>query len=602
MTEDEAVARLEIAKHSLGMDDEPLDDPREAVEHVVEGEERIGDDDSLGRGLGDVALVPERHVLEPDQRVGAHDAGEAADALGDLRVALVRHRRRALHPLAEGLFDLAHLGAREMADLRRETVERRRREREGRQQLGVTVARDHLRGEWVGLEAESVAGGPLDVRLDLGVGPDGPGELADAVRLERSGNASPGSVELERPTGELPAESSRLGVNTVRAPDADGVAMLVRSCHNGCERPVDAGEDEPPGVLDPQGKGGVHDVRGGQPIVEPAPLGPELFRDGVDKCGGVVVGDAFDLGHALRRRGDCLCLDFRHVGCRNGADLGPPLERSELDLEPARELALVRPDPGHLRARVARDHWADSRDTVGPRIRAARTAAFFALSTPTHATGTPGGIWTMESKASSPSSTPSEERSGTPMTGRSECAASTPGNAAARPAPAMSTRSPRSLAVRPYSATASGWRCAERTSNSCAIPRASSSSIAACMRSRSDSEPTTMPTSGLDMCHGRDVLAIAHVGKGDAVGRAVGKLARSHDVVADARHVENPAAIRDEAVALACSPCVKDERSFLLGLGDTVDRRADIVPCGIFTAGEYDGDRGSVCDREVGVR
>ena len=35
-------------------------------------------------------------------------------------------------------------------------------------------------------------------------------------------------------------------------------------------------------------------------------------------------------------------------------------------------------------------------------MRAASTAAFFALSTPTHATGTPGGIWAIESSASSP--------------------------------------------------------------------------------------------------------------------------------------------------------------------------------------------------------
>src|SRR6185436_2975816 len=65
MTENQAVARLEIAEHPLGMDDEPFHDPPEAVEHVVEGEERIGDDNALGRGLRDVALMPERHVLEP---------------------------------------------------------------------------------------------------------------------------------------------------------------------------------------------------------------------------------------------------------------------------------------------------------------------------------------------------------------------------------------------------------------------------------------------------------------------------------------------------------------------------------------------------------
>ena len=75
-------------------------------------------------------------------------------------------------------------------------------------------------------------------------------------------------------------------------------------------------------------------------------------------------------------------------------------------------------------------------------MRAASTAAFFALSTPTVATGTPGGICTIESSASSPSSTDIDERSGTPITGSSVCAATTPGSAAARPAPQISTRRP----------------------------------------------------------------------------------------------------------------------------------------------------------------
>ena len=50
--------------------------------------------------------------------------------------------------------------------------------------------------------------------------------------------------------------------------------------------------------------------------------------------------------------------------------------------------------------------------------------------------------------------------SGTPITGRSVCAATTPGSAAASPAPAMITRSPRNFAFFAYSATVSGSRCA----------------------------------------------------------------------------------------------------------------------------------------------
>jgi hypothetical protein len=65
------------------------------------------------------------------------------------------------------------------------------------------------------------------------------------------------------------------------------------------------------------------------------------------------------------------------------------------------------------------------------------------LSTPTQATGTPGGIWAIASSASSPPATEVPLVSGTPITGRSVCAATTPGSAAASPAPAMITFSPR---------------------------------------------------------------------------------------------------------------------------------------------------------------
>ena len=60
-----------------------------------------------------------------DDGVAAQHPGEAGDALAGDRVALVRHRRRALLAAAERLLRLAHLGALQVADLGREPVERR---------------------------------------------------------------------------------------------------------------------------------------------------------------------------------------------------------------------------------------------------------------------------------------------------------------------------------------------------------------------------------------------------------------------------------------------------------------------------------------------
>ena len=117
------MARVEVLAHALGVDDEAVDEPREAVEHVVEGEEGVGDHDALGGRVRDVALVPERDVLEPDLRRPRDDPREAADPLGGDRVALVWHRGGALLSLGERLLDLAHLGTGEVTDLEAEGIE-----------------------------------------------------------------------------------------------------------------------------------------------------------------------------------------------------------------------------------------------------------------------------------------------------------------------------------------------------------------------------------------------------------------------------------------------------------------------------------------------
>src|SRR4051812_36981562 len=156
------------------------------------------------------------------------------------------------------------------------------------------------------------------------------------------------------------------------------------------------------------------------------------------------------------------------------------------------------------------------------------------------------------------------------MTGSSVCAATTPGSAAASPAPQIRTRRPRSRAERAYSATASGVRCAERTSNSHPMPCSSSTSIAPCIRSLSDSEPTRMPTLTSATC---DVLAVAHAGEMYAVDGAVcGGTCSCHRLAA-ADDVQDSAAVRDGAAVLERRAGVKDERAGRLGLGDALDRR-----------------------------
>ena len=91
--------------------------------------------------------------------------------------------------------------------------------------------------------------------------------------------------------------------------------------------------------------------------MEPASLRPELLRDRVDERGRVVVRP-----RSISRRARASARTARaRIAARPRRESRrprPTVERGELDLEPVRQLALLRPDSGHGRSRVAGDHAA----------------------------------------------------------------------------------------------------------------------------------------------------------------------------------------------------------------------------------------------------
>src|SRR5437773_336625 len=107
----------------------------------------------------------------------------------------------------------------------------------------------------------------------------------------------------------------------------------------------------------------------------------------------------------------------------------------------------------------------------------------------------PLGIWTVESSESIPFS--AALCIGTPITGSTVCAATTPARCAAPPAPAMITSSPRPDALDAYSAVSAGVRCADRTRHSCETPKRVRISSAWRIASQSDLLPIMIPTSGV---------------------------------------------------------------------------------------------------------
>ena len=237
----------------------------------------------------------------------------------------------------------------------------------------MAVALENLRGARRRLQPEPLARDPLQLRVGRGVRADGAREFADAQALESARDARAGAVELERPSSELEPERRRLGVDAVGAPDANRVLVLFGARDDGCKRAVDAAEELLARRTDLERERGVDDVGGGEAVVEPAALVAELLGDGIDECRGVVLQRRLELGHALGGRRARPLPDGPGGLGRDCAQLGPGVERRDFHLEPGRQPALVRPDPGHGRARVAGDHQSQSR--ARPGRRSSRTVA-----------------------------------------------------------------------------------------------------------------------------------------------------------------------------------------------------------------------------------
>ncbi len=148
----------------------------------------------------------------------------------------------------------------------------------------------------------------------------------------------------------------------MRAPDADGVAVLERPLDQDVAVGDRAGHDDLAGGPDLRRQRGVEHVGGRQAVVDPAALRPDRRRDDVDECRDVVVGRPLPRLDLLDREACALPAGGSVFG-GNDAGFGERLGDRQLDLEPALHLAPLRPDGADLLAGVAGDQ--------SPMIRAA---------------------------------------------------------------------------------------------------------------------------------------------------------------------------------------------------------------------------------------
>ena len=297
----------------------------------------------------------------PLDQVAAQHPGQAAEALGEDRVALVGHGRAALLARLERLLDLAHLAAGHEPDLSGDGLDGGADRGARPQVLGVAVAGHHLGGRHRG-EPQGAAHVVLDPRVDVRVGAHRARQLAH--RHPRPGRLEPlpVAIGLQGPEGELGPEGGGLGVHAVGATHDRRVDTRCGPVLARPHQPARGDDEQVGGPGQGGAQRGVDHVRRGEAVVDPGSLGlADGVLDDVDEGGHVVVGLPLALGHRLDEGGvDDRGAAAARFGCveRNLADLGPAVGGQQLDLEPAGQAGLVGEELGHGRGRVAGDHRA----------------------------------------------------------------------------------------------------------------------------------------------------------------------------------------------------------------------------------------------------
>ena len=351
-----AVGELEVGPHALLMDHHAVHHADGEVLGVVEQRRCVGQRHPLDRRVRDVALVPERHVLEAGLRVAAQEPRDTGDPLAYDRVPLVRHRGRALlGARPERLLQLAHLGALQMADLGGEALEAGPCKRDRAQQLGVPVARHDLGRDVLLRQAKPPQHGGLDLRPVCRVGAHGAREGANRHPLHGVLQPAQVPVGLEREPGELEAECRGLGVDAVRASHAERVHVLTGAAHQRVAVVARSGHDHEAGLGELQRQGRVEHVRGGEAVVHPASRLADGLGHHVHEGRHVVIGDLLALADRLGAERGALANRVR-VLPRHHARLCKRVHHRQLHLEPGLELPLLGPHRPHLGTRVAVDH------------------------------------------------------------------------------------------------------------------------------------------------------------------------------------------------------------------------------------------------------
>ena len=91
LAENQPPAAFQVAPHPVGIDPQPADHLGKDAQNIVQHQAGVGQDDAFRGGMADVPLAPQGDIFQGRNGVAADGAGQAANPLGEFRVALVGH-------------------------------------------------------------------------------------------------------------------------------------------------------------------------------------------------------------------------------------------------------------------------------------------------------------------------------------------------------------------------------------------------------------------------------------------------------------------------------------------------------------------------------
>lgn len=195
----------------------------------------------------------------------------------------------------EEFFGLTHFGALEVADFRSQALDAAGNNRQSAEEGSMTVARDNLRGNGLGLQAQPFGHKGFNPRVEMGIGANGTGNGAGCDFGPCGFKALAVAGKLSVVPGQLQAERGRLGMNTMAAPDGERVLVFKRAGLECGQNVIQILEQQVGSLHELHGQAGIQHIGRGHAQMHEAAFRPDFFSQPCQEGNDIVAGFGLDL-------------------------------------------------------------------------------------------------------------------------------------------------------------------------------------------------------------------------------------------------------------------------------------------------------------------